>query len=62
MILDLNDRNYSSTLKRPFSVRYNALTQNLEVLDSKDRIMRYANGIRSDLKRLIDAVDKFSDE
>ncbi|KAJ3213622.1 hypothetical protein HK099_007271 [Clydaea vesicula] len=35
---------YASELKRPFTVRYNGLTQSIEVLDTKEKLMRYANG------------------
>lgn len=51
-------RDYASELKRPFTVRHNALTQTIEVLDSKDKIMRFANNVKGDLSRLIAAFEK----
>jgi phenylalanine-4-hydroxylase len=47
-----------TSMKRPFIARYNALTQSIEVLDSKDRILRYAINIRSEVSRLISALEK----
>lgn len=42
-------KEYASGLDRPFTVNYNAYTQTIEVLDSRDRIVRYASGIKGDL-------------
>ncbi|KAJ3081632.1 hypothetical protein HK102_002224 [Quaeritorhiza haematococci] len=53
-------RDYASSLNRPFTVRYNALTQSIEILDTKDKVMRYAQNIRGDLTRLIAAIDKIT--
>lgn len=47
---------YAKTLNRPFSVRYNPYTQNIEVLDSKDKILQFANIIKSDFSVLTDAL------
>jgi len=47
---------YAKTLNRPFSVRYNPYTQNIEVLDSKDKILQFANIIRADMGTLTDAL------
>ena len=46
------------SMKRPFIARYNALTQSIDVLDSKDRVLRYAVNIRGELSRLISAIEK----
>ncbi|KAH6571795.1 hypothetical protein BASA50_005559 [Batrachochytrium salamandrivorans] len=51
-------REYTTTLKRPFTVHYNALTESIEILDNKEHIMRFASGVKSDLTRLISAIDK----
>ncbi|TPX58407.1 prephenate dehydratase [Spizellomyces sp. 'palustris'] len=45
-------------MRRPFVVRYNALTETVELLDTKDKVVRYANGIRGDLGRLVGAIEK----
>ncbi|KAI9027979.1 Biopterin-dependent aromatic amino acid hydroxylase-domain-containing protein [Hyaloraphidium curvatum] len=48
--------NFSS---RPFAVRYNALTEQIEVLDSKERLVRFARQVvRGDLGRLLGAVER----
>lgn len=47
---------YAKTLNRPFSVRYNPYTQNIEVLDTKDKILQFANIIKSDFSVLTDAL------
>ncbi len=52
-------RKYAETsIKRPFTARYNALTQSIEVFDTKDKILRYAVNIRGELSRLISAIEK----
>lgn len=52
-------RDYAQDMKRPFTLRYNALTQNIEVLDTKEKLVRYGVGIKSELDRLITALTKF---
>jgi len=52
-------REFARTLDRPFTVRYNPLTENIEVLDKKDAVVRFAKGIQSDMKILTDALEKF---
>ncbi|RUP46748.1 Biopterin-dependent aromatic amino acid hydroxylase-domain-containing protein [Jimgerdemannia flammicorona] len=51
-------RDFAASLKRPFSVRYNAYTQTIEVLDSKDKIVRYAQNIKDDMRNLVSALEK----
>jgi phenylalanine-4-hydroxylase len=51
-------RDYAIDMDRPFTVRYNALTQSIEVLDTKDILVRFANGIRGDMGRLVSALEK----
>jgi len=52
-------RAFAANLKRPFSVRYNGLTENIEVLDKKDSIIKFAKDIHSEMKTLIQAIEKF---
>ncbi|KAJ1567753.1 hypothetical protein HK096_008815, partial [Nowakowskiella sp. JEL0078] len=49
---------FSDTLKRPFGTRYNALTQSIEVLDTKDSLVRYAKVIGNDIDRLIGSMER----
>lgn len=51
-------RDYAKSLTRPFEVRYNSLTETIEVLDTKDKVVKYAQNIRGDLQRLINALEK----
>ncbi|KAJ3110236.1 hypothetical protein HDU96_006782 [Phlyctochytrium bullatum] len=57
---DMKERvkEYASSLERPFIPRYNPLTQSIELLDNKDKIVRYANLIKGDIARLATAVEK----
>lgn len=52
-------REFAARIPRPFSVRYNPYTQSVEVLDSKDQILKLANAIRADVSTLQDALNKF---
>lgn len=51
-------RSYASKLNRPFSVRYNAYTESVEVLTSQNQVIRLANTIQSDMTILVDALQK----
>ncbi|KAJ3403102.1 hypothetical protein HDV05_008048 [Chytridiales sp. JEL 0842] len=51
-------RDYCESFKRPFVPRYNALTQTIEVLDTKDKVIRYANNVKADITRLTSAIEK----
>ncbi|KAJ3257904.1 hypothetical protein HK103_004195 [Boothiomyces macroporosus] len=51
-------KEFATSLNRPFAVNYNALTQSIEVLDTKDKVLRYAAAIKGDMTRLISAIDK----
>jgi phenylalanine-4-hydroxylase len=53
-------KDYSSTLSRPFAVNYNAYTESIDVFDSSAKMIRFANGIRSDVSRLITALERNS--
>ncbi|KAJ3321477.1 hypothetical protein HDV06_004146 [Boothiomyces sp. JEL0866] len=51
-------KEFATSLNRPFAVNYNALTQSIEVLDTKDKVLRYASAIKGDMTRLLSAIDK----
>ncbi|KAI3642540.1 hypothetical protein MP228_012095 [Amoeboaphelidium protococcarum] len=51
-------RQFASSMDRQFSVRYNAYTESIEVLDSKEKVVRYASSIRSEYENLIEAISK----
>ncbi|KAJ3276443.1 hypothetical protein HDV01_005066 [Terramyces sp. JEL0728] len=51
-------KEFAAHLHRPFAVNYNALTQSVEVLDTKDKVLRYAAALKGDMTRLISAIDK----
>ncbi|KAJ3333185.1 hypothetical protein HDU76_010789 [Blyttiomyces sp. JEL0837] len=57
---DMKDRvkEYAQSFSRPFEARYSALTQSIEVLDTKDKVVRFANTIKTDVARLTSAIDK----
>ncbi|XP_022792215.1 phenylalanine-4-hydroxylase-like isoform X2 [Stylophora pistillata] len=52
-------REFAAKIPRPFSVRYNPYTQSVEVLDSKDQIMKLANDIKGDVATLQEALGKY---
>uniref|UniRef100_A0A8C7TPZ3 Tyrosine hydroxylase 2 n=1 Tax=Oncorhynchus mykiss TaxID=8022 RepID=A0A8C7TPZ3_ONCMY len=51
-------RRYSSSIKRPFSVRYDPFTCSLEVLDQPSKIQHALGQMRDDLKILHSALEK----
>lgn len=51
-------REFANSLNRPFSVRYNAYTESIEILDSKEKVIRYAQSIKTDMLTLVDALEK----
>ncbi|XP_033628695.1 phenylalanine-4-hydroxylase-like isoform X2 [Asterias rubens] len=51
-------RHYAASIPRPFSLRYNAYTQSVEVLEKKQQLKDLAQSIKGDLSILIDAVNK----
>ncbi|KAJ3189923.1 hypothetical protein HDU85_000209 [Gaertneriomyces sp. JEL0708] len=51
-------KDYALDMRRPFTLRYNALSETVEVLDTKDKLLRYAAGIRSDLGRLMAGLER----
>ncbi|KAG0302284.1 hypothetical protein BGZ98_007645 [Dissophora globulifera] len=53
-------REFVNSMDRPFSVRYNAYTESIEILDSKEKVIRYAQSIKADMLTLVDALDKLA--
>ncbi|KAK3835579.1 MAG: Biopterin-dependent aromatic amino acid hydroxylase-domain-containing protein [Linnemannia gamsii] len=53
-------REFANSLSRPFSVRYNAYTESIEILDSKEKVLRYAQSIKTDMLTLVDALGKLA--
>jgi len=51
-------RDFARTLERPFTVRYNPFTENIEILDRKETILHMFKSIQSELRVLSDAFDK----
>lgn len=51
-------RDFAATLGRPFQVRYNPYTQNIEVLDNKDRLLSFAKTVSSEAALLTDALGR----
>lgn len=47
---------FARTFNRKFSVRFNPYTQNIEVLDSKEKIVQFAQSIKHDMSLLTDAL------
>ncbi|KAI8866328.1 hypothetical protein GQ42DRAFT_181390 [Ramicandelaber brevisporus] len=53
-------REFAASLKRPFDVRYNPYTETIEVLDSQDKLVRYAHLIKQDVSTLTTALERLS--
>jgi phenylalanine-4-hydroxylase len=49
-------REYAGTLKRPFTASYNPYTQTIQILDTKEKILRYASNIGNDIQVLVGAL------
>lgn len=49
---------YSKTIPRPFSVRYNPYTQNVEILNSKPQLQSLLKNINFEINRITDALTK----
>lgn len=52
---------FSKTLNRKFTVRYNPYTQTIEVLDTKHKIASFSKSIRDDLNRLTEAINNLGE-
>ncbi|CAG8508616.1 13645_t:CDS:10 [Cetraspora pellucida] len=51
-------RDFSNSLERPFSVRYNPYTESIEVLDTQEKILRYAQSIKNDMVTMVNALER----
>jgi len=49
-------RDFARSLKRPFQLRYNAFTQTVEILDTKEKIVQLAAEIQSQATLLSEAI------
>jgi len=54
-------RDYSYTLSRPFSVRYNPYTECIDVLDRKEKLLQFANELGNEILILIDGLKKLQE-
>ena len=52
-------RQYASKMKRPFSVRYNPYTETIEVLDTKEKLVKFASNIQRDMQQFVDVLNRF---
>jgi phenylalanine-4-hydroxylase len=53
-------REFAKTLNRRFSVRYNPYTESIEVLDNKEKILRYAQNIKNNFVTLVDSLERIN--
>jgi len=53
---------FAATIPRSFTVRYNAYTQHVEVLQQMSEISQYASDLKAEMSRLEDALIKFGDQ
>ena len=51
-------RSYAATIPRPFTARYNPYIQCIEILDTKEQILKLSHDIRQDMFTLTDALQK----
>ncbi|KAI8582296.1 hypothetical protein K450DRAFT_228287 [Umbelopsis ramanniana AG] len=51
-------RAFANQMERPFTVKYDPYTQSIEVLDSKEKVVKYAQNIRDDMRNLTMALEK----
>ena len=51
-------REFAQTMTRPFEVRYNPYTRNVEVIDNKSKLLSLAGNLRSELNTLTSAIQK----
>lgn len=54
----VNNRAYAKTIPRPFSVRYNPYTLNVEILNSKPQLENLLKNINWEITRITDALVK----
>ncbi|KAJ2900577.1 hypothetical protein IWW38_000454 [Coemansia aciculifera] len=51
-------REFNTSMRRPFQVRYNPYTQSVEVLDTKDKVQHFARTIRNEMQLLASALEQ----
>ena len=51
-------RRYAATIKRPFDVRYDPLTQSVNVLDNKEALCTISENVRYQLSTLHSALSR----
>jgi len=54
----VRDRAYAKSIPRPFSVRYNPYTLNVEILNSKTQLENLLKNINQELMKVTDALQK----
>jgi len=55
--LKMKIRNFSKTLHRPFALRYNPYVEQIEVLDTRKKLVNLANAIQTQLEDLKSALE-----
>ncbi len=53
-------KQYSESLQRPFAVRYNALTQSIEVMNDRRKIVQYVKSIKNHVSQLQSALERIT--
>jgi len=49
-------REFARSLKRPFQLRYNPYTQSIEILDSKEKLIKLASEVQENAALLGEAL------
>lgn len=53
-----NLRKFAQTIPRKFGVRYDAYTQTISIIDSKQQVETLANNLSQEVQILVDALKK----
>ncbi|CAF4401227.1 unnamed protein product, partial [Adineta steineri] len=51
-------REFASTIKRPFAVRYNPYNQNIEIISSTQHVTQIISDLKGDICIIFDALKK----
>jgi hypothetical protein len=51
-------REYAAKIPRPFQLRYNPYTQNIEILDKKDKVLSLISEMKCEMDVLYEALKK----
>jgi len=51
-------RQFASSIQRPFTARYDAYTQNIELLDNKAQILKNMRHVNRELRTLTEAMNR----